>query len=141
MQRIEGLAGIEPDDHRLGGAEQAPAIQHVAQAATGEVLADHEPHIVPVPLGAAVVQHRSQIRVVQLGQLADGGGDGTAHFRPAQEVRVDDLEHHIALQLLVDGLERGGLDRASTARAKAIATGQKAGGGRGRLFVGTHHDV
>ncbi len=112
---VEGLAGIETDHQHLRRRQQTAAVEDVAQAATGEPLADHVEHVAVVPAGLAPVQHRGHVRVLQ------GAGDGHLdaelglQVRHVAEVRVHQLEDDRALQLLVERFEDGGFQTAAQA--------------------------
>jgi len=121
VQCVERLAGIEAHDQRLRRRQQTTAIQQVAQAATQQALGGHVQHGAIVPLGAPPVVQLRDVGVMQ--RRGDGHRRIELSLQLGQvaEIRMHQLEHHRALQLLVEGLEDRRLQAAAQARTEAVA--------------------
>ena len=124
MQRVERLAGVETDHQRLRRREQTAAVEHVAQAAAGEPLADHVEHVAVVPAG--LCPSRAAPRCwggAAPPATAIASAELGLQLRHVAQVGVHQLEHDRALQLLVERLEDGGFQAAAQPRPEAVAPG------------------
>ncbi|MEJ7719627.1 MAG: hypothetical protein WKF58_03950 [Ilumatobacteraceae bacterium] len=142
---VERPTGVEADDERLGGVEQAAPVEQIAKAATAEVLDRGEHRDPAADAVLAPVVHGGDVHVRQRRHRAHHLVEATLELGQLGDLRPDELQRDGSFQLDVGGVHHdragarccGAFDPISVGDHDADQGGSEAGWcGRRRAWTG-----
>ena len=130
MGDVETATGIEADHHHLRRAELTTTVAQVAQAASGEVLADDVLDRPSTPGGRADVDDLGQVRMPRAGQTTHHVHEPFGEAVGGADVGVHDLHRDRPVVDEIGRLEQGDVGGGTPAGVQLVPLGEQTAAAR-----------